>query len=110
MLSIQRFLGVTPHVFAVFGLCVGYPDPAANTAVKPRLPQSVVLHRETYRYGEEGGIEFYNLVMQAFYNSQQMNIPGDWSEHSVKRVASAESLSGRDRLREALQNLGFLLC
>jgi hypothetical protein len=47
--------------------------------------------------------------MKAFYTSQQMNVPGDWSEHSSKRVATPESLSGRDRLREALNNLGFEL-
>ncbi|NMG08440.1 NADPH-dependent oxidoreductase [Brasilonema sp. UFV-L1] len=110
--EVAQVLGLPPHVFAVFGLCVGYPDPTANTVVKPRLPQSVVLHRETYHLAEqENGIAFYNQLMQNFYNSQQMNVPSDsdWSEHSVKRVASARSLSGRDRLREALQNLGFLL-
>ena len=37
----------------------------------------------------------YNEVMKAFYTSQQMNVPGDWSEHSSKRVATPESLSGR---------------
>ena len=35
--------------------------------------------------------------------------PGTWSEHSSKRVASAESLSGRHRLKEILNNLGFKL-
>lgn len=110
--EVAQVLGLPPHVFAVFGLCVGYPDPTANIVVKPRLPQSVVLHRETYHLAEqENGIAFYDQLMQDFYNSQQMNVPSDsdWSKHSVKRVASAGSLSGRDRLREALHNLGFLL-
>lgn len=107
--EVAQVLGLPPHVFPVFGLCVGYPSPETNTTVKPRLPQSVVLHRETYHDGEDHEIAFYNQVMQDFYRSQQMNVPGDWSEHSIKRVASAQSLSGRDRLREALQNLGFLL-
>ncbi len=47
--------------------------------------------------------------MKQFYSSQQMNVGGDWSEHSAKRIAFPESLSGRDRLREALNNLGFEL-
>jgi hypothetical protein len=38
-----------------------------------------------------------------------MNVPGDWVEHSAKRVSGPESLSGRDRLVEALDNLGFEL-
>ncbi len=127
--DVAEVLNLPPHVFAVFGLCLGYPDPIHAAAIKPRLPQSVVLHRETYQIaesvdaslarpvrasaastsGEEEGIAHYNEVMKAFYTNQQMNISGDWAEHSVKRIAFAESLSGRDRLREALNNLGFPL-
>jgi nitroreductase len=108
--KVAEVLSLPPHVFAVFGLCVGYADPVVETAVKPRLPQAAVLHRETYKLEEqEEAIAFYNQAMKAFYNSQKMNVPGDWTEHSTKRVAFAESLSGRDRLREALNNLGFEL-
>lgn len=108
--EVAQILNLPPHVVAVFGLCVGYADPVVNVAIKPRLPQTVVLHRETYNLAEqEQGISEYNQIMENFYNSQHMNIPGDWSEHSSKRVASAESLSGRHRLKEILNNLGFEL-
>jgi nitroreductase len=108
--EVAAVLKLPPHLFAVFGLCVGYPNPEKPAAVKPRLPQSAVLHRETYSLeSQEEAIAQYNQTMQQFYESQQMNIPGDWAEHSVKRVAGAASLSGRDRLREALNHLGFPL-
>jgi nitroreductase len=108
--EVAEVLNLPPHVFAVFGLCVGYPDPAHGAAIKPRLPQSAVLHRETYKLAEQDeAIAEYNEIMKAFYASQQMNIQSDWSEHSAKRVAFAESLSGRHRLGEALKNLGFQL-
>jgi hypothetical protein len=58
----------------VFGLCVGYADPSVNVEVKPRLPQAAILHRETYKLGEQDeAIALYNQVMKAFYNSQNMN-------------------------------------
>ena len=38
-----------------------------------------------------------------------MKVHGTWSVHSAKRIAGPDSLSGRDRLVEALRNLGFPL-
>src|SRR5581483_12157032 len=46
--QIAAELLLPPHTFAVFGMSIGYPDPARETGIKPRLPQSVVLHREQY--------------------------------------------------------------
>ncbi|WP_348255461.1 NADPH-dependent oxidoreductase [Leptolyngbya sp. ST-U4] len=108
--AVAETLQLPPHLFAVFGLCVGYPDEAKPAAIKPRLPQAAVLHRETYNLArQEEAIAQYNEVMQQFYESQQMNVAGDWVEHSLKRVATAQALNGRDRLKEILQRLGFPL-
>lgn len=108
--EVATILNLPPHVFAVFGLCVGYPNPSVNAAIKPRLPQTAVLHRETYQLAaQDEDVSRYNQTMKDFYNLQNMNVTGDWTEHSTKRVASAESLSGRQRLQEILQNLGFKL-
>lgn len=107
---VAETLQLPPQLFAVFGLCVGYPDPAKSAAIKPRLPQTAVLHRETYNLAQqEAAIAEYNQIMQQFYESQQMNVAGDWVEHSLRRVATAQSLNGRDRLKETLQRLGFPL-
>lgn len=108
--QVAETLHLPPHLFAVFGLCVGYPDPEQLAAIKPRLPQQAVLHHETYRLEvQDEAIAQYNQVMQSFYKDQQMRVTGNWTEHSLKRVADAKSLNGRDRLREALSNLGFRL-
>jgi nitroreductase len=108
--KVAALLNLPPHIFAVFGLCIGYSDPDVNAAIKPRLPQIAVLHREKYKLSEQyQEISHYDQVMKDFYTSQYMNVSGDWSEHSSQRVASAESLSGRQRLQEALKNLGFKL-
>ena len=103
-------LQLPPRVVAVFGLCVGKPDPAQPAAVKPRPPQSVVLHRETYSLpAQTAGLEQYDTAMSAFYASQGMKVRGTWSNHSAKRVRDTQALSGRDRLMEALNGLGFPL-
>lgn len=108
--EVASLLNLPPHVVSVFGLCIGYADPAVNVAIKPRLPQSVVLHRETYELETQNqGIASYNQVMKEFYDSQQMSVPGDWSEHSAKRVGLPDSLSGRQNLQKILQKLGFQL-
>lgn len=108
--AVAETLQLPPHLFAVFGLCVGYPDTAKPAAIKPRLPQAAVLHRETYNLAQqEEAIDQYNEIMQQFYESQQMNVAGDWVEHSLKRVATAQALNGRDNLKEVLQRLGFPL-
>ncbi|OYD89995.1 NADPH-dependent oxidoreductase [Nostoc sp. 'Peltigera membranacea cyanobiont' 210A] len=108
--EVAHILNLPSSVYAVFGLCVGYPNPEVEAAIKPRLPQSVVLHRETYKLAEqEEAIAHYNDIIKEFYTEQKMNVAGDWSEHSAQRIATVESLRGRDRLREALNNLGFKL-
>lgn len=108
--AVAEMLQLPPQVFAVFGLCVGYADPNQPAAVKPRLPQAAVLHRETYSLAQQDdAIKQYNAVMQQFYQAQQMQVAGTWVEHSLKRVATAQALGGRDRLREALHRLGLPL-
>ncbi|MBD2329255.1 NADPH-dependent oxidoreductase [Alkalinema sp. FACHB-956] len=103
-------LGLPPKVFPVFGLCIGYPDPSQPTAIKPRLPQSVVLHREQYSLAiQESAIKTYDEIMQKFYAEQNMTAQGDWSEHSSDRIATADALRNRAHLRDTLNALGFKL-
>lgn len=108
--EIATLLNLPPLVFPVFGLCVGYPNPEVQTAIKPRLPQSAVLHRETYKLAEQDeAISHYNDIIKNFYTEQKMNVAGDWSQHSAERIATLEYLKGCKYLREVLNNLGFKL-
>lgn len=109
--DVARELGLPPHVFAVFGLCLGHPDPARPSAVKPRLDPGVILHEERYQSPgatERGEFARYDQVMHGFQASQGMPRT-DWTTQSATRVKGAESLSGRDRLKLAIQALGFRL-
>jgi nitroreductase len=100
-------LGLPPHVMALFGMCVGYPDPDKPADIKPRLPQSAVLQREQYSAAtQSAAFAEYDKRLVEFQREQAMKeIP--WTELVTNRVKDAPALHGRDRMREALNKLGF---
>ena len=64
--EVARIVGLPPGAFGVFGMCVGYASAAGATEVKPRLPQDVVMHRETYdTSGETGRRAAYDAVLES---------------------------------------------
>ncbi|PYD76405.1 nitroreductase family protein [Novacetimonas pomaceti] len=105
--EIASELGLPPRTVAVFGMCVGHPDRRHPTAIKPRLPQSVVLHHEKYAGGEEE-IPAYDACMTRFRTDQGLSAQ-DWSTSVIGRVRDAAALHGRDRLRMELVRRGFEL-
>ncbi len=107
--EVAELLGLPPEAMAVFGMCIGYPDPARPADVKPRLPQSVVLHRERYDPSlPEAPLAAYEEAMKAFQAKQSMGVVG-WQGTALQRVKGPESLSGRDRMMAAVRALGFAL-
>lgn len=109
--AVAAELGLPPQVFATFGLCIGWPDPAYPASIKPRLPQEVVLHHEQYGAFERsiGALDAYDQIMERFYAKERMGVQGSWSRHSAARVESAQALRGRAQLRAALSAMGFEL-
>jgi len=105
--EVAQELGLPPHVFALVGLAVGYPDPNAPASVKPRLPQDVVLFRETYAHGPDAAaVRDYDRRLRSFQREQGLP-ERDWSEQATHRVHGAEALSGRHLMRDVLKGLGF---
>ncbi|WP_028536435.1 NADPH-dependent oxidoreductase [Paludibacterium yongneupense] len=102
-------LALPPGSMVLFGMCVGYPDQAHLTGIKPRLPLAAVLHRERYDSGKEAGlIADYDRRVADYLRERGAN--GDhWSATVVDRVGGPQSLGGRDRLREALAERAFKL-
>ncbi|AHG65603.1 FMN-dependent nitroreductase-like domain-containing protein [Advenella mimigardefordensis DPN7] len=106
--EVAKELGLPDYAFATFGMCIGYPDPLKPASVKPRLPQAAVLHKEKYDASAlEPAAQSYNATMDDFYKAQGMKNSGPWDLHSLNRLRGPEALTGRDRLVEALKNLGF---
>lgn len=107
--EVAELVGLPPQAVVVFGLVVGRPDPEQPTEVKPRPAQQVVLHREKYSAdGDAEALREYDAVSRAFQESQGLPANG-WIEAVLARTAGPASLSGRDRLREALLNRGLKL-
>ncbi|WP_210203786.1 NADPH-dependent oxidoreductase [Phyllobacterium sophorae] len=108
-ITVASELSLPDQVFPVFGLTVGFPDPSIRTDIKPRLPQTTVLHREQYRDnpGQEELIG-YNQTLRTFQKIQSMATI-DWSEQIARRIATKESLKNRDRLLAILKDFGFQL-
>ena len=106
--ELAALLNLPPSSAVVFGLCVGYAAEGHEGSVKPRLPQEAVLHYEHYDLArQDEAIERYNAAMATFYERERMDVKGNWSRHSAKRVAGPESLSGRQVLMQALRRMGF---
>ena len=109
-LDVAAELGLPEHVFPLFGMAIGHPDPAAAAAVKPRLPQEAVLFRERYDRGPDSvaALDAYNPRLRAFQRAQGMT-EQDWTVQAVNRTAGPQSMAGRHRMRGILHDLGFPL-
>ncbi|KAI1494134.1 oxidoreductase [Biscogniauxia mediterranea] len=109
--EIAELLRLPPRVVALFGLAVGVPDPdpaQKQAVVKPRLPRDEVLHRETWDDGAQArNLAAYDAVLDSFNARQGRADAPTWTYRSAHRVATVESLHGRDILRDVLQERGF---
>lgn len=105
--EVSALLRLPAHAFPAFGLVVGHPDPAEGTRVKPRLPQSAVLHHETYDERAHDAVDDYERRIGSFYADE--GLAHSWVERLLARLSGPHALNGRDRLREHLETRGFPL-
>jgi nitroreductase len=104
---VAALLGLPRQSFVVFGLCVGYAAERAEGEVKPRLPQSIVLHHERYDTADrDAARKTYDGEMAQFANRQEMQA-STWTQRVLTRLGPIKSMNGRERMRAALAALGF---
>ncbi|MBS13896.1 MAG: hypothetical protein CME19_20165 [Gemmatimonadetes bacterium] len=106
-IQVGELLELPDHVFAVSGLCIGYPDPEHPTTIKPRLPQAAILHRDRYLNDDAMHVhmETYDQAMIDFYNEQGMhNRDPRWTRVMSGRVGR---FHGRSDLDVFLKSQGF---
>lgn len=110
--DVATLLGLPDRVVALFGLAVGWPDPARPAHVKPRLPAGEVLHRERWGGGHEGlsqeeGFAAYDDALATFNAGEKRQGVPAWTERSAKRVEGVANLNGRHVWNEVLKERGF---
>lgn len=104
--AVARELALPPHAVAAFGLAVGHPDPTEDAGIKPRLPQSAVLHHEQYDAAKaDSQLDVYDARLAAYH--QRHGLGGTWTSRVLARLAGPQSMAGRDRIRQALETLGL---
>ena len=105
--AVAGIVGLPPHAYGVFGMALGYADPAVPSAVKPRLLQAAVLHRETYSVDvQRDAIARHDRAMPDFRAEQGMD-DISWTDLTISRMARIAALNGRHLLRDVLNGLGF---
>jgi nitroreductase len=107
-IKVAELLGLPPQSFVVFGLCVGYAaDDKAEGEVKPRLPQSIVLHKERYDATKEAALRAsYDAEMSKFSARHELQA-ATWTQRVLNRLGPLKSMNGRETIRASLKKLGF---
>ena len=113
-LEVVALLGLPHLVFPVVGMTVGWPS--QEPVLRPRLPQQVVVHWESYdTTPKDEALRAYDKTMieTGIYKGRQVPVPGrngemesvGWLEQSAQRVSKED----RVNLRCILEKQGFAL-
>ncbi|MGI5442964.1 NADPH-dependent oxidoreductase [Streptomyces shenzhenensis] len=106
--ELAELIGLPKYAYVVFGMAIGTPDPSRPSAVRPRPPQSVVLHRERYHaLPPEEWTEDYETAFKDFRAEYGLR-DKTWS-HAVAVGTSLDYMDGRENLRRTLEERGYLL-
>ena len=70
--EVSELLDLPEYVYAVFGLCIGWPD--QDPEVKPRLPLEIILHENSYKKDQGwSALSGYDDVIKSYYEARTEN-------------------------------------
>ena len=104
--AVADLLGFPAGVYMVFGMSIGWPtDGAVPAALKPRLPEALIIHHEQYdQHDPHALIAQYDAELADYYSHQNRNQhPAAWSGPIAKRLDTPS----RPHLRPTLEKMGF---
>ncbi|MBV7260940.1 oxygen-insensitive NADPH nitroreductase [Photobacterium sp. WH77] len=101
--EVAALLDMPKHVMPVFGLCLGYPD--QNPESKPRLPQSLVIHQNSYQQElDRHQLAEYDEKVRQYYQSRTGgNKDMSWSE----QITATLTKEARPFMKDFLTSKGF---
>lgn len=103
--TVAELLALPDLVYPVFGLCLGYPD--QHPQVKPRLPLSIVLKKETYSQIDDAKqLQCYDEQVRDYYLSRT---GGTKDMTWTGQIAGMLTKESRQHMLTFLQSRGFLL-
>lgn len=104
---VAELLGLPKKAFVVFGLCIGYAADGASAEIKPRLPQSMVLHHGKYDANNaDAGRKAYDAELEKFSRRNEMEA-STWTNRVLVRLGPLKAMSGRNMMRTVLEKMGF---
>jgi nitroreductase len=71
---LAELFNIPDRVFPMVGLCLGYPDPAEHTEVRPRFPLEFSAYKDAYHDHSDGDIISCMKVMNEGYLAQNYYI------------------------------------
>ncbi|MBA2815009.1 oxygen-insensitive NADPH nitroreductase [Candidatus Pantoea persica] len=87
--QVTDLLGLPKFVLPLFGFCIGYPDAVPD--VKPRLPQAMLVHENSYQPVDQQVLADYDSRTAIYYEQRDSNQRSEtWSE-LIRRLIIKET-------------------
>ncbi|MCW8327312.1 oxygen-insensitive NADPH nitroreductase [Photobacterium sp. SDRW27] len=101
--SVSELLSLPHHVIPLFGLCLGFP--AQEPERKPRLPQSIIVHQNSYQPElDKQQLEQYDGEVRNYYRARTGgNKETSWSE----QITATLNKEARPFMKDFIKNKGF---
>lgn len=111
--EVIKLLNLPRGVFALVGMCIGYPSAEAlavrPATPKPRLPLEEVLYWETYdKTGREDRLAAYDVEIKEYgaYHTKEGK-PNGWTNVMGRTTSKPPPETGRLEMKQILNEQGF---
>lgn len=105
--ELSQLINLPRYSYVVCGLVIGWPDYQKMSSIRPRLPQSVVVHQDRYEKRDiDRYIPDYEKVFHFFREELGMKNK-TWKQGVQVAATSINYMDGRQNLRPSLEEYGF---